>query len=325
MWLIIGGSGFIGINFAKFLMKNDYNFKVYDRRRSKYLPPTVETIVGDIRDKTKLSQAMKDCEIVFHLATVPPSLRLPSYEIYDIDVNGTRNVLAAAERNNINKVIFASSASHVYGLIDKDLCPIREDCNLNPINEYGKNKVMAEELCKKAAENNKLKTIVLRLSMVLGPYNLDPILVENVVSLFKNKRVIIAGDGSGKAQSIHVQDVNTAFLACGKISENLLSQNVVFNISGEEVLSINEWIHLLKSITNSKSKVTHLPLLLAKAMVNIGWLAHKTNIHPSYLSLMAQDQFFDVSKAKHVLSWEPRYTVKEVLRDTVEFLREEHL
>lgn len=323
MFLLIGGSGFLGTNFAEFLIKNGYNFKIYDTKKSKYLPKTVKTIVGDIRDRNKLSQAMKECNIVFHLATVPPPSRLPSNEIYDIDVNGTRNILKIAIKNNIKRVIFTSSASHVYGLINKDLCPIKEECNLHPINEYGKNKVISEELCQEVSDDNNLKTIILRLSMVLGSYDFDPIVVENVKSLFENKRVIIAGNGRAKVQSMHVKDVNTALLACCKISENMLPRTVIFNISGKEVMSINELLRLMKSVTNSKSKVTHVPFIIAKTMANISWMAHKTNIHPAYLSLMAQDQFFDTSKAKHVLGWEPKHTLKEALDDTIEFLREE--
>ena len=325
MYLLIGGSGFIGTNFAKFLMEKDYNFIIYDMRRSKYLPKNVETIVGDIRDKTKLSQTMKRCEIVFHLATVPPSLRLPNHEIYDIDVNGTRNVLETAEKNNIKKVIFTSSASHVYGLVDKSLCPIRENCNLNPINEYGKNKVLAEELCKKAAETTTLQTIVLRLSMALGPYDFDPILMENVTSLLKNKRVVITGDGESKNQSIHIKDVSTALLACAEVSDTSIPKHDIFNISGKEVLTINEWMELSKRMSNSTSKVSHLPLFLAKGMIHIAWWLHKTKIHPSYLYLKAQDQYFDISKAKHILGLEPKYTVKEALGDTIEFFKKEYL
>ncbi len=325
MWLLIGGSGFIGANFAKFLMENDYDFKIYDTHRSKYLPKNVKTIVGDVRDKTKLSKAMGECEIVFHLATVPPSSRLPKSEIYDIDVNGTQNVLGAAIENNVRRVVFTSSASHVYGLVDERLCPIREDCSLNPINEYGENKVFAEELCKKASEAKDLQTVVLRLSMALGPYDFDPILIENIQSLFNNKRVFIAGDGESKNQSIHVNDVNTALLACAELSDKTIPEDMVFNISGSEVFSINEFMELSKSVVGSTSKAIHLPLSLAKGMAYIAWKLDKTKIHPSYICLMAQDQYFDITKAKRILGWEPKHTVEEAIRDTVRFLQREYL
>lgn len=324
IYLLIGGSGFIGTNFAKFLIENEYNFKIYDRQKSKYLPKNFITIIGDIRDKTKLSKAIKDCEIVFHLSTVSPSSRLPLDEIYNIDVIGTRNVLACAEKNNVKKVIFTSSASHVYGEVDKDLCPIREDCKPNPINEYGRNKIIAEELCKRAAESTKIKIIVLRLSMVIGPYNFDPILLENVTTLMKNKRIIIAGDGRSKNQSIHAKDVNNVLLASAEIPNTKLPNYTLLNISGKESLTINEWIELTKSVIDSKSKVIHLPLFLAKGLVKIAWWFHKTNIHPSYLQLMSQDQYFDINNANRILDWEPKYRVKEALKDTVEFLKKEH-
>jgi nucleoside-diphosphate-sugar epimerase len=325
MWLLIGGSGFVGTNFAKFLNENDYSFKIYDKHRSKYLPNGVETIIGDARDLNKLSQSMEGCEVVFHLATAPPSLRIPKREVYDIDVNGTQNVLMAAEENNVKRVVFASSASHVYGPVDKTLCPIKEDCNLNPINEYGENKVIAEELCKIASETRDLQAVVLRLSMVLGPYNFDPILLENILPLLRNKRVVIAGDGESKGQSIHVEDVNTALLASAELPDKKLPEDIVFNISGDEVLTLNEFMSLSKSICGSTSKAMYLPLPLAGVMAHIAWKLDKTKIHPSYIRLMAQDQFFDIRKAKHILGWKPKHTVEDAIKDTVEFLKEEYL
>ena len=324
MWLIIGGSGFIGVNFSKFLLEKGYNFRNYDIKKSKYLPKKVETIIGNIRDKKKLSKAMNGCNTIFHLATVPPSKKISRDEIYDIDVNGTRNILETAKKNNIKRIVFTSSASHVYGLINKDKCPLKEECSLNPINEYGKNKVIQEDLFKKAADNYNFKTIVLRLSMVLGPYNFDPILFENIISLFKNKRIIIPGNGHYKAQSIHVNDVNTALLASGNIFENLTSNNVILNISSEEILSINEFINQLRTITNSKSKVTHLPYFLAKGIVSFAWWFGRTKIHPSYLGLISQDQTFDIRKARNILKWKPEYSNKKALEDTVEFIRAEN-
>ena len=323
MFLIIGGSGFIGTNFANFLIENNYNFKIYDKKKSKFLPKNIDIILGDIRDKTKLSNSMKGCEIVFHLATVPPSLKLSNQEIYDIDINGTKNVFTAAEKNNVKKVIFTSSASHVYGLIDKGLYPIQENCNLNPINEYGKNKVISEELCKKATETTELQTIVLRLSMVLGAYNFDPILMENIKILLKNKRVIIAGDGKSKNQSIYVKDVITALMASAESSKKSIGKFEVFNISGREILTINEWIDLTKQVCNSNSKTTHIPLSLAKSICHMAWRMGRTKVHPSYIDLMAHDQFFDIGRAKRTIGWEPRYDTKDALTDTIKFFKNE--
>src|SRR4030043_61896 len=124
MWLLVGGSGFIGTNFAHYLRENGYDFKIYDKDKSKFLPRNINITLGDIRDKKKLSHSMNGCDVVFHLATVPPSVRLSHHEIYDIDVNGTQNVLSAASENRVKKVIFTSIASHVYCRVEKRSHPI---------------------------------------------------------------------------------------------------------------------------------------------------------------------------------------------------------
>jgi nucleoside-diphosphate-sugar epimerase len=319
VWLITGGSGFIGTNFIHFLNNNSYDFKIYDKCKSKYLPKNIEVTLGDIRDKKKLSSAMKDCDVVFHLATVTPSSRLSKNIIYDIDINGMKNVLSNCKKNNVKKLIFTSSASHVYGLIKKNKCPIKENDELNPINEYGRNKIIAEKLCKKFTEETNIKIIILRLSMIMGKYNFDPILVENISRVLKNKRLIIGGNGEHKNQSLHVKDVNLALLKSAEIKNSKLKNNNIFNISSNETPTINQWIATLKKISNSSSKVTHIPLYLLSGFVNFSYLLHQTNIHPSYIKLMAQDQYFDIQKAKKILKWEPKNNVKEAIKDTIKF------
>lgn len=229
-------------------------------------------------------------------------------------------LLFSAGKNKVKRVIFTSSASHVYGLVDKTRYPICEECELNPVNEYGWNKVRAE----KAFEESNLQTIILRLSLVLGPYNNDPIILENMMPLLRDKRVILPGDGTNKNQCMHVNDVNTALIKAAETSNNSIGENEVFNISGEEVFTINDFIEISKNVCNSKSKIVHLPVPLAKGMVQIAWFLNKTKVHPSYFKLMTQDQYFDVSKAKKILGWKPIHQVEESLEDTIEFLKNEY-
>ncbi len=323
MWLIVGGSGFIGTNFAKFLIENSYDFKIFDKNRPKYLPKNVKTIKGDIRNKNKLSKTMKDCDVIFNLVTVPPSTNHSKKEIYDIDVNGTKNILMAAKENKVKRIVFTSSASHVYGSVDPGSCPLKEESILNPINEYGRNKAIIENLCKKESEETDLEIVILRLSMVLGAYDFDPILLENAIPILLNKTVFIPGNGNSKGQSIHVKDVNTALLASIEKLKMSKRKHEIFNISGKEVQSINEWINLFKKISESKSKTKHVSLPIAKMMAYIAWGLHKTKIHPSYLYLMTQDQYFDISKAKQRLKWEPRYNMDKAIQDTIDFIKRE--
>ena len=96
-------------------------------------------------------------------------------------------------------------------------------------------------------------------------------------------------------------------------------------IPGKETITINEYLQLLKNLSNSSSKVVHLPLFLTKSIANIAWRLNKTKIHPSYLKLIAQDQYFDISKAKKILNWEPKHLVEDALIDTLNFVKKEKI
>ncbi|MEF8880103.1 MAG: NAD(P)-dependent oxidoreductase, partial [Candidatus Thermoplasmatota archaeon] len=297
----------------------NHSFKIFDKKQSKYIPEDVEQIIGDIRDKNRLEEAMEDVDVVFHMATVPPSVKLSKKEIHDIDVGGTKNLVDAAFENGVKKVVYTSSASHVYG-IPKSSPPIKENSGLNPVNEYGKSKVESEQILKNVSRQNQLNTIVLRLSMVVGPYNSDPILIENLRNFIHDKKVFVAGEGSSINQSMHIQDVNRALFAAAKNNSSIDSPYEVFNISGKEVLTVNEWMSTVKKICSSESKIVHLPVFLTKAMTSIAWFLNQSKIHPSYIDLLTHDQYFDISKAEKVLDWKPKHTAEEGLIKTVEFL-----
>lgn len=321
MWLIIGGSGFIGVNLVHFLAKQNIDFKIYDVKKSPYLKENYCFIKGDIRDKEKLSSSMKGCDVVVHIATVPPAVKLSKSKIYDIDVNGTRNVIDCAHKNNIKRIVFTSSASHVYGIVENDKCPITEDTTPHPINEYGKNKVIAEKVCENLSNKYDMNIIILRLSMVLGPYNKDPILKENIVSLLHNKQVVLPGDGDSKNQSIYVEDVNDAIYLSAMISSDQISNCEIFNISGHEVLSMNDFVNIVKKHSNSKSNIIHLPLWIVKPLSSILWFLGKTNVHPSYLNLIAHDQILDIERAEKILDFKPRYSVEHGLIESIRFIK----
>jgi len=113
-YLITGGSGFLGINLIRFLLEKGHsitNIDIVDFNYPEY--NQIKMIKGDIRDKEIVSQAMKDVDIVIHCAAA-----LPLYskkDIFSTDVDGTRNILETALKNNVKRVIQISSTA-VYGI-----------------------------------------------------------------------------------------------------------------------------------------------------------------------------------------------------------------
>ncbi|CAN5595112.1 hypothetical protein BH24ACT20_BH24ACT20_16270 [soil metagenome] len=135
--LITGGAGFLGINLIRNLEPRGYSLTSVDVEDFDYPEQDrVEIVKGDIRDKALLNEAMKDVDFVIHTAAA-----LPLYsadDIYSTDVEGTRNVLDAAVRNGVERVVHVSSTA-VYGIPDHH--PLYETDKLEGVGPYGQAKI----------------------------------------------------------------------------------------------------------------------------------------------------------------------------------------
>ena len=125
--LIIGGSGFIGRNIIELLNKKGHYTVSYDIAKKD--SDANDHITGNISDYDKLNSAMKDIDYIFNLAavTAPPEFEDVNSNGYEINIMGTYNILKAAYKNNVKKVILASSSA-VYGNIN---VPVTEDMVTN--------------------------------------------------------------------------------------------------------------------------------------------------------------------------------------------------
>ncbi len=136
--MVIGGSGFVGSFLMDILDKsNTCNF---DKVQSPFYPE--DTTIGNILDKDALNKALYGVETIVLLAAEHKDDVSPVSMYYDVNVEGTRNVLEAMDKNNVRKIIFTSSVA-IYGL-NKD--NPNESNNADPFNQYGKNKWKAEKV-----------------------------------------------------------------------------------------------------------------------------------------------------------------------------------
>lgn len=200
--LITGGAGFVGSNLAR-LVENSI---VLDWRKPGFLFEDSELVFegsefvhGDIRNMNDFEPLLdEEINSLFHLASIPgikkceeePSLAK------EVNIEGTENVLKFARENDVENVIFASSAG-VYGEIKEH--PITEGHPIDPLNLYSETKVEGEELCKEYSEDYGLDTTVMRMSNLYGPgFQVKPNLT--VIPLFvlkalQNQPLTVYGDG----------------------------------------------------------------------------------------------------------------------------------
>jgi nucleoside-diphosphate-sugar epimerase len=240
--LITGGSGFIGNHVAQVLLKQGLEVKIYDLKPSSL--SKVESVQGDILDEVQLEQAAHGCDAIVHLAaqiSVPRSIENPE-ETYNINVTGTQNVIACAEKMGIRRVLLASSAA-VYG--DATAIPLKEETIGTLLSPYATSKYDNEHQVVLARERG-LEAVALRFFNVYGPNQsvqgayaaVIPKVIETITS---GQRPVIFGDGQQTRDFVHVQDVAMGIFKLLSIDWDKVHSHV-YNIATQQQISILELI-----------------------------------------------------------------------------------
>lgn len=255
--LLIGGNGFIGSHLIDVLMRNNHNVRVFDISMEKYRSPLigVDYRIYSIDNLTALYESMLSIDIVFHLA----SISVPSTSNIDpvSDVNGnlitSLNILNAAVKAKVKKIIYFSSGGAVYGPIQG---PISENSNLNPISSYGIVKSTVERYFSLYGNIYNIDTLIFRPSNPFGPRQ-GHFIAQGVISTFlkqiiSNQPINVFGTGESAKDYIYVED-----LANISYSLAISEKGGIFNIGTGEGTTINELIKEIKIITNSEPQIEY--------------------------------------------------------------------
>ena len=238
--LVTGGAGFIGTHLVNKLLSQGHTVVIYDDFSSskKRRIGDAKIIEGDVRDADDITRAVKDAEVVFHLAAVAEARSKDEDAMYNVNFIGSKNVFEAAREAGA-KIIFTSSAA-VYG----ESKHAKENDECNPTNQYGKSKLRAEKICTE-------ESFIARLFNVYGPDG------KSVINKFcklipKYEDVAVFGHGTQTRDFIYVDDVVNA-LVMG------LNLSGVYNIGTGKDTSIIELIDIIHEMTKSKPNVKFAP------------------------------------------------------------------
>ena len=214
--LVAGGAGYVGSKLVPALLKKGYGVTVLDL----YLygdgvlkpHPQLTEIKGDIRDLTKVAQALQECDHVIHLACISndPSFELNPELGKSINFDAFEPFVLLAKRNKIGRFIYASSSS-VYGV--KDEPNVTEEMPLTPLTDYSKYKALCEEVLLRHMAPNFICTI-LRPATVCGyapRQRLDVVVNILANQAYHKKRIKIMG-GEQMRPNIHIDDMVDAYL-----------------------------------------------------------------------------------------------------------------
>ena len=304
--LITGGSGFMGINLIRHLIKNGYtDIRVIDYANFDYPEiDSIDFILGDIRNKEKVKESMKDIDWVVHCAAA-----LPLYskeEIFSTEVDGTQNLLEEAQRQNVKRFVHTSTTA-VYGVPDHH--PLYEHDSVNGVGDYGEAKVQAEKIAL-SFRNKGMIVPILRPKSFIGPERLG------VFAMFyewakDGRNFPILGNGNNRYQFMDVEDLcEGVLLILTKEEKNI---NETFNFGAKLFTTMKEDYQAVLDKAGHGKKIIPLP---SKPAIFILRLLEKLKLSPLYAWIyetIVEDSFVSIEKAEDRLGWKPKYSNKDAL------------
>lgn len=313
---IAGGAGFIGYHIIKELLEKGHEILIYDsfinfipreesfynfylQKRLKDIKDDVEIIRGDVRDKTCLVRTLKEFkpEIVINLVSIPLATASNVFfeDAIQINLNGHINLLDAIRHSNSTERFLYASSSFVYGHFQYD--PADENHPALPIDIYGGTKLSCEILSKSFSERYGIEYVVIRPSAVYGPTDVNrrvsQIFVENALT---GKPLMLHGGGEDKVDFTYVTDAAHGFVLAALSPD---AKNQVFNITAGRGRSAREFARILSELLPGKVK---------------------TEIKPADQKRPVRGSL-DITKAKNLLGYEPKYQLEEGLKEYIEYIR----
>ncbi len=271
------------------------NFATGRRENLEQVLDDVELIEGDLQSYERVHNAVRGCELAFHLGalpSVPRSIQDPLTS-NATNVVGTLNVLLAARDEGVRRVVYASSSS-LYGASTE--LPKREDMHPLPIAPYAVSKLAAEGYCRAFHEVYGLETVALRYFNVFGPGQ-DPqsqyaaVIPNFITAALEGRRPVVHGDGEQSRDFTYVDNALDANLLAASAEG---AAGHAFNIACGERTSLNEIVARIAALSGREVEAVH------------------TDPRPGDV----RHSLADIAKAREILGYEPAVDFEEGLRRT---------
>lgn len=311
--LITGGSGFFGLHLIDRLVQDHQEVIVYDVTPldAEYQKkPGVSFVQGDVRDRASLEQAMKGVDVVHHNAAVLPVSRSGKF-FREINVGGTRNVLEAALKMQVKKVLCVSTSS-VYGIPTE--LPITEATKLTPLGDYGWSKYEAEQVVHAFRKEHPLDVSIVRPRTIIGTGRMGifGILFDWIA---RGKRIYIIGKGDNLYQFLSAPDLADA---CWRMTVRPC-KNEDFILGAEEFGTVKSDLEGLIRHANTSSRVQPTNAFLVRTILTfVDWLKISPLVDWHYKT-PHKPFYFDITKAKTLLGWQPRDSNLRMLQETYDW------
>jgi nucleoside-diphosphate-sugar epimerase len=322
--LVTGSNGFIGSHLVEYLLSVNYEVFCFIRPESnlRWIKNLrVQFIHGDCRDKNSLYDAVKDKDYIFHLAGKIKALDWDTY--YDANYIGTKNLVEACVEAcpGLKRFVHISSIAAAGPSVKGKLKSEEDACN--PINDYGKSKLMGEEAV--ARYSNKLPIVIVRPPNVLGPREWDFFSTVKIIS----KRIKpLLGNGDNQTSICFVQDLVKGIVMAAT-NKNAVG-NTYYITDGNTYSWRKITDTIVKELGLSKFIIPlphHCILILALIIQILMRIKRsETMISPRrIIQLRHLYWIYDSSKAERELGFRPAISLEEGIKISISWYREQNL
>ena len=320
--LVTGGTGFVGANVVRALLKRGVEVRALVRPRSdtRNLDSLeVELVAGDLRDRGSLEAALDGCDMLYHVAAMYALWARNPQEIYDSNVTGTINILEAAGQAGVQRIVYTSSVATI-GL-PKDGTPGTEEVPLPPedmVSDYKRSKYLAEQEVLKYAQRG-LPVVIVNPSFPVGAWDVKPTPSGQIIVNFLRGKIPAYVDTG--LNVVDVEDVAIGHVLAaerGRIGERY--------ILGHTNLTLPELFQLLAQVSGMNAPRIRIPYGFAYLSACVSEFVARTITHkPPFVTLAGvklsrKRMFFDPSKAVRELGL-PQTPAIEALSKAVQWFR----
>lgn len=303
---ITGGSGFLGINLARYLLAKGQKVVTLDLAPFDYpdVKDRVRAVTGDIRKAEHVREAVTGARCVIHTAAALP-LYSPE-DIYTTDIDGTRLVLSESLRAGVERVIHISSTA-VYGIPDHH--PLVEDDKLVGVGPYGEAKVKAEEICLDFRKQG-LCVPILRPKSFVGPERLGVFaLLYDWAHDGRNFPVL--GRGDNLYQYLDVEDLCDAIWLCATLPREVV--NDTFNIGAAEFGTLRSDFQAVLDYAGHGRRIVAIPEAPAILALRLLELLRLSPLYAWVYQTVGKESFVSIEKAQKRLGFAPKYSNTDAL------------
>ncbi len=299
-FLITGAAGFLGSNLANYLVREGHQVRGLDDLSAgdpQALSPHVLFTRGDVNDRPKLWTLLQEVDCVYHLAarvSVPESVLYPR-EYNAVNVGGTVSLMEAMRDVGVRRVVFISSGA-VYG--DRGEQPLKEEARPNPRSPYAVSKLAAEYYVRTIGDLWGIETVILRVFNAYGPGqhlppSHAPVIPHYLRQALRGSTLVMHGDGSQTRDYVYVDDVVSAMISAATAPG---INQMILNIGSGVETSVRDLVRLIMEVLGMKVEAIANP-----------------RSDPGVSRMRA-----DITLASERLGYQPRFTLEEGLRLTLE-------